>query len=375
MKKIFLLGATGSIGTSTLEVIRKYPKDFELVGVSANSNMKKLEMIIKEFKPKYAVLTREHSFKDCDYCKFLVGEKSYEEILFSEDVDIILIAISGIAGLYPTIKAIESGKRVVSANKESLVAAGDIVLKHLEKYNQTIFPVDSEHNAIFNIFSRIEKNFIKKIILTASGGPFLKKEITERTSIEEVLAHPTWNMGNYITVNSATMMNKGFEVIEAHYLFKMEYERIDVLIHPQSLVHGIVETIDGTHFMGASPNDMKFPIALALFYPAIPEQKFKSINLYEKPLEFFKVDQRKFPLLEFCYEMGRIGGLAPTVLNATNEYFVDSFLKGKIKFSNLPSKIIKTTEKFINTTKPERGYSLEDVFTIDSEVRKFCEKL
>lgn len=281
-KRIFLLGATGSIGTSTLEVIKKYSEYFELVGVSANSNLKKLESIINEFKPRYAVLTKEHSFKDCDFCKILVGEKGYEEVIFSNEIDIIVIAISGIAGLYPTIKAIESKKRVVSANKESLVAAGDLVLNYLEKYNQSIIPVDSEHNAIFNLFSRIEKNFINKIILTASGGPFLRKEITEKTSLYEVLEHPTWNMGNYITVNSATMMNKGFEVIEAHYLFRIDYDKIDVLVHPQSLVHGIVETIDGTNFMVVSPNDMKFPITLGLFYPEIPEKKFKTIKLDEK---------------------------------------------------------------------------------------------
>ncbi|MEJ5284327.1 MAG: 1-deoxy-D-xylulose-5-phosphate reductoisomerase [Brevinematales bacterium] len=374
-KRIFLLGATGSIGTSTLEVIKKYPEHFELVGVSANSNLKKLESIIREFKPRYAVLTKDHSFKDSDFCKVLVGEKGYEEVIFSKDIDVIVIAISGIAGLYPTIKAIESKKRVVSANKESLVAAGDLVLSYLEKYNQNIIPVDSEHNAIFNLFSRIEKSFINKIILTASGGPFLRKDITEKTSIDEVLSHPTWNMGNYITVNSATMMNKGFEVIEAHYLFKLDYDKIDVLVHPQSLVHGIVETIDGTNFMVASPNDMKFPIALALFYPEIPEKKFKTIKLDEKPLEFFKVDQKNFPLLDFCYEMGRQGGLSTTVLNAVNEYFVDIFLKGKIKFSELAKTIIKTTEKFINLNKPQSHYSLDDVFTIDREVRTFCEKI
>ncbi len=181
-------------------------------------------------------------------------------------------------------------------------------------------------------------------------------------------------MGNYITVNSATMMNKGFEVIEAHYLFRLAYDKIDVLVHPQSIVHGIVETIDGTNFMVASPNDMKFPIALALFYPEVPLQRFKSVKLNEKQLEFLNVDHKKFPLLDFCYEVGKRGDVSPTVLNAVNEYYVEVFLKGKIKFSILASKIIEITEKFINQNKPKTLSSLDDVFTLDKEVKKFCEE-
>ncbi len=372
-QKIFLLGATGSIGSSTLEVIRKYGDFFELVAVSANSNIKKLEHIIAEFKPKYVVLSNEKVVKPCcDNCKILYGENGFEEVIFSSDVDTIVIAISGIAGLFPTIKAIESGKKVVSANKESLVSAGELVLKYLEKYNQKIFPVDSEHNAIFNVVSKIDQKFIKRIVLTASGGPFLDKEITEKTTIEEVLAHPTWSMGNYITVNSATMMNKGFEVIEAHFLFGLDYDKIDVLVHRQSLVHGMVETIDGTHFMVASPNDMKYPISICLFYPEYPEGKFKKFDLTDKPLEFLKVNRKKFPLLDFCYTIGKEGGLFTTVLNAVNEYLVDKFLKGEISFKELPDKIMKTTEKYIFSHNLPREYSLQDVFNVDQEVKCFC---
>ncbi len=373
-KRILLLGATGSIGASTLDVIRNYPDCFELVGVSCHKNLKKLEEIIEEFRPKYVLLTKMVSFlkKGFSNVKIFEGEKGLDELISCEDIDIVVIAISGIAGLYPTIKVIQSGKTLVSANKESLVAAGELVVKLLKECNQKIIPVDSEHNAIFNLISKIDKNSIKKIILTASGGPFFKKKITGATSIDEVLSHPTWSMGSYITVNSATMINKGFEVIEAHFLFDIDYDKIEVLIHPQSLTHGIVETIDGTNFMLTSPNDMRYPIALSLFYPEIPIQKFKPLNIYEKKLEFYKVNYKKFPLLKFCYEIGKIGGLAPTVLNAVNEFFVEAFLNSKIPFSKLSTVIMKTVTNFIDKNPLPESYSFEDVFSFDRKVKNFC---
>ncbi|MGC8765482.1 MAG: 1-deoxy-D-xylulose-5-phosphate reductoisomerase [Brevinematia bacterium] len=376
-KRVLLLGATGSIGTSTLDVIKKYPDDFELVGVSCHKNLKKLEEIIDGFGVKFVLLSQQDFNLEKKYpdVRFFSGEDGLEELIFDRRIDTIVIAISGIAGLLPTIKAIQSGKTIISANKESLVAAGELIKELLKQHNQRILPVDSEHNALFNLISRIDRKYIKKIILTASGGPFFKKEITRSISINDVLSHPTWNMGNYITVNSATMINKGFEVIEAHFLFDFDYDKIEVFIHPQSLTHGIVETIDGSYFMVTSPNDMRYPIALSLFYPEIPEQKFKPLNIFEKSLEFYRVNHKKFPLLNFCYEMGKMGGLAPTVLNAANEFYVESFLKGLISFIKLPEYIISATQKFIEKEKLPTHYTLEDVFVVDREVKKFCKEL
>ncbi len=369
MQNIALLGATGSVGKSVLDVIRNYKEDFNLIGVSSYRNQARLEKIISEFQPRYVCLKKE----DYDFMKkfpgieFFHGESGLSELASLPGADTIIIAVSGIAGLYPTISAIKSKKRILSANKESIVAAGEIINRLLSENQASIIPIDSEHNAIFNIFSRMQKNFVKNIILTASGGPFLNREITKDVKVEDVLDHPTWEMGSCITVNSATMMNKGFEVIEAHHLFHLDYKQIKVLIHPQSLAHGIVETIDGTYFIAASPSDMRYPIALSLFYPEIPSQKFPPLDLTNKPFEFFEPDYKKFPLLKLAYEAGREGGLLPAVLNAANEVVVDAFLDNRADFYSLASIIQKIVEMFIN--RPALTLTIEEILEADRLAR------
>jgi len=378
-ERVLILGTTGSIGNSTLEVIKNYPEKFKVVGVSCYKNIKRLEEIIINFQPEYVWFAEEKKdlIKNFPKVKFFVGKEGLKELIFSDEIDTIVIAISGIAGLYPSYLAAQTKKRILSANKESLVAAGELITKTLKLHNNRIIPLDSEHNAIFNLLERIDRKYIKKIILTASGGPFFRKKITRETSLEDVLAHPTWKMGKYITVNSATMINKGFEVIEAHFLFELGYDKIDVLIHPQSLTHGVLQTIDGSNFMVTSPNDMKFPITLALFYPEIPEGKFAS-QIFEnkkRVLEFHKVNYKKFPLLNFCYQIGEKGGLAPAVLNAANEFFVEQFIRGAIPFYRLKNYIVKAVEDFLSRKTLTSSYTIEDVFDVDREVKLYCEKV
>ncbi|MGA2141198.1 MAG: 1-deoxy-D-xylulose-5-phosphate reductoisomerase, partial [Brevinematales bacterium] len=258
MENIVLLGSTGSIGSSVIDVLRSYPSKFRLAGVSAHKNLPKLGKILREFTPELACLSgspeeNRDFISQFPSVEFVFGEDGLVSLAGLSSALTVVIGISGIAGLSPTLAAVKAGKRILSANKESIVAAGDIINSALSQAGLFIIPLDSEHNAIFNIYSRLETIFVKNISLTASGGPFLNKTITPGISMDEVLNHPVWEMGKTITVNSATLINKGFEVIEAHYLFHMDYERIKVLIHPQSLVHGIVETIDGTQFMACSP--------------------------------------------------------------------------------------------------------------------------
>jgi 1-deoxy-D-xylulose-5-phosphate reductoisomerase len=377
MENIVILGATGSIGSSVIDVIRNYPSKFKLVGVSGHKNLVKLSEIIREFSPELVCLPEENPdfIKQFPSLTFSFGEIGLIEAAKLSSAGIVVIGISGIAGLYPTLAAAQARKKILSANKESIVAAGEIINKALEDSGLFITPLDSEHNAIFNIFSRIQRNFIKSICLTASGGPFLNKKITRDLSKEDVLNHPVWDMGKTITVNSATLINKGFEVIEAHYLFKMDYERIKVLIHPQSLVHGIVETIDGSQFMACSPSDMRYPIALSLFYPEIPEQKFPALDLAGRKLDFSEPDMEKFPLLRLSYEAGIEGGVIPAVLNAANETAVEFFLNGTIGFPDIPVVIKRVIDIFSAGNINKDSLSLEMILEKDREARLTARKI
>jgi 1-deoxy-D-xylulose-5-phosphate reductoisomerase len=373
MENIVLLGSTGSIGSSVIDVLRSYPSKFRLAGVSAHKNLPKLGKILREFTPELACLSgspeeNRDFISQFPSVEFVFGEDGLVSLAGLSSALTVVIGISGIAGLSPTLAAVKAGKRILSANKESIVAAGDIINSALSQAGLFIIPLDSEHNAIFNIYSRLETIFVKNISLTASGGPFLNKTITPGISMDEVLNHPVWEMGKTITVNSATLINKGFEVIEAHYLFHMDYERIKVLIHPQSLVHGIVETIDGTQFMACSPSDMRYPIALSLFYPEIPEQKFAPLDLNGRMFEFSKPDFEKFPLLKLSYEAGIEGGIMPAVLNAANETAVCSFLEGKIRFIDIPVIVRRVIDKYIAQNHTE-GLTLEAILDKDREAR------
>ncbi|QJR20789.1 1-deoxy-D-xylulose 5-phosphate reductoisomerase [Brevinematales bacterium NS] len=375
-KKVVLLGATGSIGSSTLEVIRRYPEEFSLIGLSGHSQTDKIRSLVEEFHPSVVCLPEIPNWASLyPGTTFLSGEKGLGKLASLPEADMIIIGISGLAGLLPTIEAIKAHKHLLSANKEAIAAAGPLINQWLSEAEKQIIPLDSEHNAIFTLLSRFPLNRVKKIILTASGGPFFHTPATPETTVNDVLNHPTWNMGSYITVNSATMLNKGFEVIEAHYLFRLPFEQIDVLIHPQSLVHGMIELSDGTHTMVASPNHMKYPIAMAMFYPDIPPVGENTFALAGKTLEFYPVPYERFPLLSLAYEVGKVGGLFPLALNALNEEIVSAFLKGVIHFLDIERLIQKGIELFAATEESLLSLSLDSILPAEQKARTIARDL
>jgi 1-deoxy-D-xylulose-5-phosphate reductoisomerase len=360
MKNIVILGSTGSIGRSALDVVSMFPDRFKVVGLAAGKNSSLLLEQIKQFRPKVVAVSNEKAYKELKDSLKGQGERAKgrdTEILFGtegislvaamQDADTVISAIVGSAGLLPTIAAIKAGKVVALANKETLVMAGDLVMSSVKEYGATLLPVDSEHSAIFQCISGYEKCSIKKIILTASGGPFAGKtmEELEHVSPESALRHPNWSMGRKITIDSATLMNKGLEVIEAHYLFGLPPERIDVLIHPQSIVHSIVEFIDGSYIAQLSRPDMKGPIAYALSYPKRLYDVIETIDWEGlSGLTFQKPDHRTFPCLSLAYSALKTGGTMPAVLNASNEIAVVAFLDGIIGFNRIPVIIKKVMD-------------------------------
>lgn len=367
MEKVILLGATGSVGSSVLDVIRNYPGRFTLYGVSGNRNLDRLAEIIGEFSPTYVCIPEENpEFTDrFPGIYFLFGVKGLDELAAMSECDTIVNALAGIAGLAPTLAAIRTKKKLLTANKESLVAAGNHVRVELAKSGSQLVPLDSEHNTLFNLLRSVVRESVDSIALTASGGPFRDRPIDDTIELGDVLAHPTWNMGPFITVNSATLMNKGFEVIEAHILFRLPYDKIDVYIHPQSLVHGIVTLRDGSHIFGAYPSDMRYPVASAMFYPEAPERKFPRLSLDGRNFEFGEPDMEKFPLLTLAYACGQAGGVMPAILNAANEIVVEKFLDGFVKFVDIPRFIAQVIEESDNVTDPE----LPEILIADKKAR------
>lgn len=373
MERLVLLGATGSIGKSALDVIRGFPERFELIGVSGWGNIPRLAEIIDEFRPPVVCLREENSGFEARYpdVDFLYGGGGIEDLAALDDADAAIMAISGTAGLRPTLSAIGSGKRLLTANKESIVCAGDIIMREAAAYGTELIPLDSEHNAVFNLLTRFDPGTVTEITLTASGGPFRDKPVDDKVTLEQVLDHPTWDMGQYITVNSATLMNKGFEVIEAHHLFGMGYDRIKVVIHPQSLVHGMVRGTDGTLYMSASPSDMRIPISLAMFFPETPPETIPQLGLPGVSLEFREPDIGRFPLLKLAYDMGREGGVMPAALNAANETTVNAFLEGKVPFYKIPGIVMRALDGVTNITGPD----LDTIMDTDWRVREKCGEL
>lgn len=360
MRKISILGSTGSIGRQALEVIEKLPEKFEIIALAAGGNTDLLNEQIKKFKPKYA------SANDLSKVE---GAKpvSLEEICSNKENDIILVAVSGKIGLRPTITAIKNGIDIALANKETLVMAGDIVMPLAKEYGVNIIPVDSEHCAIHQCIKDISQ--VEKLIITASGGPFLKKSVEDmkNATVEQALAHPRWNMGKKITVDSATLMNKGLEVIEAHHLFDMDYDKIDVVVHPQSIVHSAIEYVDGSVIAQIGLPSMHIPIQYAITYPERFEGiKSKSFSFSEiARLDFEAPDWDKFKALSLAYEAGRAGGSATVCLNAANEEAVFEFLDGKIKLFD----IINAVETMMSKHNIIKNPSLDEIFAIDEEVR------
>jgi len=348
MKRITILGSTGSIGRSALEVISKYRDRFKVVGLTANSNIKLLEKQIKTFNPEIVAVADETNAKKLSKklnIKVLSGNSGVEDVASFNKSDFVLSAIVGFAGLRPTLSAIRAGKMIGLANKEALVVAGEIVMGDAAKFGAKIIPVDSEHSAIFQCIEGRRRESIKKIVLTASGGPFFgkgKKELA-RVTTEDALKHPRWEMGKKITIDSATLMNKGLEVIEAHHLFGLSPAEIDVLVHPQSIVHSMVEFKDRSYLAQLSIPDMKGPIAYALSYPERLDDPMPCLDLGRiEKLTFRKPDTECFPCLFYAYEALKAGGTMPAVLNAANEVAVDAFLQRVIGFNDIPA-IIKNT--------------------------------
>lgn len=365
-RKISILGSTGSIGRQALEVIEKLNDRFDIIALAGGSNFELLNEQIKKFKPKYAYASD---------IKSIVGAEplSLEEICSNKENDIILVAVSGKIGLRPTIAAINNGIDIALANKETLVMAGDIVMKLAKEKGVNIIPVDSEHCAIHQCIKDIAQ--VNKLIITASGGPFLKKSVDDmrNATVEQALAHPRWNMGQKITVDSATLMNKGLEVIEAHHLFNMNYDNIQVVVHPQSIVHSAIEYVDGSVVAQLGLPSMHIPIQYAITYPErYSGIKSKSFSFSEiARLDFEEPDWNKFKALKLAYDAGRIGGSALVCLNAANEEGVFAFLRGEIKLFD----IIDSVEKMMAIHTPIQNPTLDEIFAIDKEIREKTKEL
>ncbi len=369
-KKIIILGSTGSIGTQTLEVVDKL-KDFEIVALSGGKNIELLKQQIKKYNPKIVCVQQENDIKkikDEFKVETLCGEEGLVELAKYSNYDILVVATSGVVALRAVICAINNKKTVALANKETLVMAGDIVMNLAHKQGVDIIPIDSEHSAILQCMDK-NKEFAKRIWITASGGPFLNNSRDEMKnfSVQDALNHPKWAMGKKITVDCATLVNKGLEVIEAHHLFNFSYDNIKVVIHPQSIVHSFVEFVDGSFLAQMGLPSMHIPIQYALTYPKRLEGiKTDSFNIYNNKLEFLEPDYKKFPLLKLALDCARIGGSAPVVFNAINEVVVNKFLDNRIKFLDIEKIISETIEKTDFIKNP----SLDEIFEIDKMIRK-----
>lgn len=375
MKKIAILGSTGSIGRQALEVIRERQDKFCVTALAAGNNIELLISQIKEFNPKVvSVKTQENAkiLRDL-FPQTEILENGIIEIAKHAEYDEILVSVTGISGLFPTLEAIKRGKKIALANKETLVAGGDIVMTEAKKNNVQIIPVDSEHSAIFQCAQ--DGKFIQKLIITASGGPFLNKSIQdmEKATKAQTLAHPNWNMGNKITIDSATLMNKGLEVIEAHHLFQKDYADIKVVIHPQSIVHSAVEFVDGSVVAQLGLPSMHLPIQYALTYPerieGIKTNSFDFATIGK--LEFFEPDLEKFSALNLAFEAGKQAGTAPVILNAANEESVYAFLDEKIKLTDITKITTEVLDKMDILSAP----SLDDILLVDKEARTLAKNL
>ena len=366
-KKITIIGSTGSIGTQALEVIEKISDQFEIIGLAAGSNVDLLNKQIEKFHPKTVCIGKKAEINDKSV-KVLYGDEGLEELCSNKENDIILVAVSGKIGLRPTISAIKNGINIALANKETLVMAGDIVMKKAKEHNVNIVPVDSEHCAIHQCIKDISQ--VDKLIITASGGPFLHKSLEEmkNASVKEALAHPRWHMGKKITVDSATLMNKGLEIIEAHHLFGFDYDKIEVVVHPQSIVHSAIEYVDGSVIAQLGLPSMHIPIQYAITYPDRFEGiKSKSFSFAEiAHLDFEKPDFEKFQTLKLAYHAGKTGGTATACLNAANEEAVFAFLDGKIKLYE----IYEITQKIYDTHKVFQNPTIDEIFEVDKEIRE-----
>ena len=373
-KRIAILGSTGSIGTQTLEVIAQNPDHFEVEVLTANNNIDLLIQQAKAFQPNMVVVANHCRYKELSEAlknepiKIFAGKEALSQVVQLDTVDTVLTAMVGYSGLIPTLKAIEAGKHIALANKETLVVAGEIITKQAVKNKVNIYPVDSEHSAIFQCLAGEHMNEIEKIYLTASGGPFLNltEKQLETVTKADALKHPNWDMGAKITIDSASMMNKGFEVIEAKWLFDLKPDQIDVIVHPQSIIHSIVQFRDGSMKAQMGLPDMKLPIQYALNFPQRLPSNFERFNFLNYPkLTFEQPNTKKFRNLALAFKALETGGNLPCILNAANEVVVQAFLKEKIRFVDMPDLIEESMQKVTNIKDPV----LDDYIQTDKETR------
>ena len=375
MKNVAILGSTGSIGRNSLEVIARQSDRFRANYLTANKNIDLLQEQIAQVHPRGVVVLDKCNASLLgkvlgDKTEILAGEEGLLEIVGREDVDIVISSLVGFAGLKPTIRAIQHGKTVALANKETLVVAGQLITSLVKKHGVQLVPIDSEHSAILQCLAGERRSDIAKLILTASGGPFLNRPLSEFDSItiKEALKHPTWAMGKKVTIDSATLMNKGLEVIEAHWLFDLPAEQIEVIIHPQSIIHSMVEFVDGSLKAQMGLPDMKIPIQYALSYPDRLPMNGKRVDFSELgSMTFFRPDRRKFRCLQIAFDVLAVGGTAPAVMNAANEIAVEAFLDGKIPFKKIPDLIEGAIASHRSISTPE----LENITEADGAARDY----
>jgi len=386
MKRITILGATGSIGTNTLNVISQHKDLYEVYALTANTNITLLKTLCIEHQPAFAVVLDENKAAELEKSlqglnldtKILLGVESLIEVAQSDEVDYVMAAIVGAAGLQPTLAAARAGKRVLLANKEALVMTGQLFIDEVNANNAELLPIDSEHNAIFQCFDKLQGKSlddkgITRILLTGSGGPFLNKDVAllDDVTPDEACAHPNWVMGRKISVDSATMMNKGLELIEACWLFNTTPDKVDIIVHPQSIIHSMVEYQDGSVLAQLGQPDMRTPIAYSLAYPQRIESGVEKLDLFKTTdLSFVAPDFTRFPCLRLATEAMQAGGTAPAILNAANEVAVAAFLNKQIKFTDI-AKLVELTLSNSTVTKQD---SIESVLKADNLARQCCQE-
>ena len=382
MKNLAILGSTGSIGTQTLDVVRSHPELFHVSVLAANRSDELFAKQVEEFRPELAVLAdeaaytrlKEHLAGKCEGTQLAGGRQSFIDAAAVDDVDIVVTSMMGFAGLEPTMKALDAKKDIALANKETLVVAGELVTRRAKEQGVKILPVDSEHCAFFQCLQGERLDKIEKLLLTCSGGPFRGKQRAdlEGATVDQVLAHPTWNMGKKITVDSASLVNKGLEVIEAKWLYGVRYDQIQVVVHPQSIVHSMVQFVDGAVIAQLGAPDMKLPIQYALTYPERQPSRFPRLDFWQmQNLTFEKPDTNTFKGLAFAYEAGKMGGTMPCTFNAANEVAVAAFLAGRIHFLDIYDIIEQTMMKRECTLAP----TLEELFEEDRWARDYASSL
>jgi len=377
MKRLCVLGSTGSIGTQTLDVAASFPEKFKIIGLSAGSNVELVEKQARQFKPAAVCVSKEEDAKTLRAklpgIEVMHGEDGLRALATMDGCDTVVTAIVGAAGLKPTVAAIKAKKNVALANKETLVAGGSVVMPLVKKEGVTLMPIDSEHSAIFQCLHGEDARRISRIIITASGGSFRDwtPEQMERATPEQALKHPNWLMGGKITIDSATLMNKGLEVIEAHWLYDVPYEKIEAVIHPQSVIHSLVEFEDTSVMAQLGLPDMRLPIQYALSYPErLPNPFLKRLNLAEvATLTFKKIDEARFPCFRIALDAGKAGGTVPAAMNAANEIAVFAFLQKKIGFMDIPRTVLKVVAAHRAVASP----SLEEILAADAWARKEAE--